>query len=604
MSEGSVASRLIAYKRILREGTVNKTKLLWHAVRTQELIAVQFLINTGIVDLSDCLVLNKGCSILHEAISRSSESEDCRIIEEILGIDHSGQLLRAGDHGWTPLHQAAEDGHCRAIGLLLAAGGDKHATTIDKYPPLMFALLNNKEDCVARLAFCPKNIQEMLYIISVPIEKNCRGAVKAFCEYLRKELDDDNLKKLLHISLIINILKPWSFDLDEKPQSCLDYLIGFCLEESLIQNIHSIIPVINRLASFEKLSPLAFSAKNGYVDIIALLFSSSSNVRSVEIEEALKFALARGHSVVVSLILDMIHRKLRDNRQNKEEALCFLIRRGYINILSYLLDEPNFDLNNMDRSVVWNLLNAAVTNHRTEVLRLLLDRGAEVLSATSHSWTLLMQKTFENNECEVLALLKAGSNVNLRAEDQSTPIHIAQYKRHHSIIYLLHHYGADINSQKEEGWTPLLGAVQEGDLSGVSLLLQLGADPNLSSDQNVTPLHIAAHLGHHKIVRLLLKSGSDAYCQAENGRTPLNFAEDGGHDLIVRLLLETGAYFNQPAESKTVSTVLESALVDKASGSIKSEERLTLLANIFPVQPSERKEEQWLDQGLYEECIF
>jgi ankyrin repeat protein len=132
--------------------------------------------------------------------------------------------------------------------------------------------------------------------------------------------------------------------------------------------------------------------------------------------------------------------------------------------------------------------------------------------------------------------IEKGADVN--ADNGQTPLCLASWKGHESIVSLLLEEGADVNAKSSYGWTPLLVACQNGHDSIVSLLLEKGADVNVKDEDGWTPLHEACQNGHEAIVSLLLEKGADVNAKDNGGETPLHKARYNGHEAIVSILLE------------------------------------------------------------------
>jgi hypothetical protein len=77
---------------------------------------------------------------------------------------------------------------------------------------------------------------------------------------------------------------------------------------------------------------------------------------------------------------------------------------------------------------------------------------------------------------------------------------------------------------------------QEHQMKCVQLLLEHGAEVNATDNSGGTPLMDAACFGAVASAKLLLKAGADAGIKDQNGRTARNLAEQRGHLAIASLL--------------------------------------------------------------------
>ncbi len=124
-------------------------------------------------------------------------------------------------------------------------------------------------------------------------------------------------------------------------------------------------------------------------------------------------------------------------------------------------------------------LTAATILNQPEVVRILLDAGADVNAKDITGWTALIHSASANSNIEIArALIKARSDINARG------IH---------------------------GNTALIMAALKGNIAFVKALVEAGADLNVSADiegENSTALVIAEKKGHGDIVEFLKASGA------------------------------------------------------------------------------------------------
>ncbi|XP_062427676.1 ankyrin repeat and SOCS box protein 3 [Rhea pennata] len=189
------------------------------------------------------------------------------------------------------------------------------------------------------------------------------------------------------------------------------------------------------------------------------------------------------------------------------------------------------------------LLFLAVENGHPGIVKLLLQYGAGINGHHSWSgWNSLHQASYQGYTEIIKILLEKGANKECEDDFGITPLFVAaQYGKLESLRVLIS-YGANINCQAKDRATPLLIAAQEGHAACVELLLSEGADPNLycNEEEWQLPIHAAAEMGHKEILELLIPV-TDRMCDRGEGKvSPVYSAIYGGHKECLEMLLEEG----------------------------------------------------------------
>ena len=267
-------------------------------------------------------------------------------------------------------------------------------------------------------------------------------------------------------------------------------------------------------------------------------------------------------------------------------------RDGNIELITRLLSTRMLDINSAletgredyhfddDYEATTPLFEAARNGH-TDVVRLLLKRGAKPNIAHDFGDTPLLMAAEDGHIEVVKLLLDGGADPNMADEDKDYPLHRAAREGYKGIVQMLLDQGADPNLTDESGVSPLLLASYYGCIGVGILLIEYGARPcvefylllllraieegnakevqnNLSKTcQNVNfddsrPLKKAIWGGNKKIVNLLLSSGAnpnppkkviDWYDEMKGKprETPLKIALETGRKDLARILLDAGA---------------------------------------------------------------
>ncbi|KAL3104859.1 hypothetical protein niasHT_020425 [Heterodera trifolii] len=244
------------------------------------------------------------------------------------------------------------------------------------------------------------------------------------------------------------------------------------------------------------------------------------------------------------------------------------------------------------------LLDVAAQNDKTEVAKLLLEKGAigptdgtdssvtiQFVTMSKHSpfWAVLLKEqtklveimlnngqnpnenvTFMCDEIkrtisplhfaaqmgnlELCKLLVAkGAKVNQRSKDKRgvVPLHIACARGHLPIVkFFLDRGGADIEVADSDGDTALIYALLENKLDVGHYLIARGARTDRTNKKGVSPLHIFVKVNNFALCKFLVENGANVNQKTTDGTghqlTPLHLACADGHLQIVKLLVEEG----------------------------------------------------------------
>ncbi|KAI3434440.1 hypothetical protein D9Q98_002517 [Chlorella vulgaris] len=189
------------------------------------------------------------------------------------------------------------------------------------------------------------------------------------------------------------------------------------------------------------------------------------------------------------------------------------------------------------------LLDAAA-NGQVEVVRLLLDRGADLEAVDSDGDTALAVAAAHGHVEVVRLLLKNSANLDAPGRNGYTPLIGAALAGHLEVVQVLLKSSADLEATDNDGDTALTVAAGKGHLDVVQLLLDHDADLDVHDNDGNTALIGAAVKGHLEMVRLLLEGGANLEPSDDDGDTALDLAAGKGHMEVVRLLLDHGADLN------------------------------------------------------------
>ncbi|KAI9867970.1 MAG: hypothetical protein M1813_007792 [Trichoglossum hirsutum] len=205
-----------------------------------------------------------------------------------------------------------------------------------------------------------------------------------------------------------------------------------------------------------------------------------------------------------------------------------------------LLLEKGAQLESKDKNGQTPLSYAARSGHEA-VVKLLLEKGAQLESKDQDSQTPLSWAAENGHEAVVKLLLEKGAQLESKDKYDQTPLLYAAENGHEAVVKLLLEKSAQLESKNKDDQTSLLYAAQSGHEAVVKLLLEKGAQLESKDYISQTPLLYAARSGHEAVVKLLLEKGAQLESKDKNGQTPLLYAARSGHEAVVKLLLEKGA---------------------------------------------------------------
>jgi ankyrin repeat protein len=156
----------------------------------------------------------------------------------------------------------------------------------------------------------------------------------------------------------------------------------------------------------------------------------------------------------------------------------------------------------------------------------------------------------------VRALLDKKSNIDINVRDNEdwTPILRATHRGYRRIVKELIANGADINAKTKKGNTSLMIAILEDRPLIVKMLLEHGAQINIKNSDGATALMAATSQGETDLVKTLLAKGAKVNIREKHGNTALMMATTNGHLEIAEILIENGAEINK--ENNEIKTAL------------------------------------------------
>lgn len=220
---------------------------------------------------------------------------------------------------------------------------------------------------------------------------------------------------------------------------------------------------------------------------------------------------------------------------------------GETKVVQELLEREDIDstiLNNDDM----NALQLAAYNGRTDLVKDLLNRGANVLATTIGGKTALHFAAMGGHEDVIFLLLsnaKVKHSVDMIDRSGETALHKAAAFGHSKVITILLNHSKAIELRNNDGQTPLLHAIFNNRESALQTLVYAGANINVQDKFGNSALDNAIYTQNFQLVRFLLESLCEVNAHTgRNGYTALHNAIMIHREDIVNLLINYGANVN------------------------------------------------------------
>jgi ankyrin repeat protein/class 3 adenylate cyclase/tRNA A-37 threonylcarbamoyl transferase component Bud32 len=236
---------------------------------------------------------------------------------------------------------------------------------------------------------------------------------------------------------------------------------------------------------------------------------------------------------------------------NGDTPLIIAVKYRHNAIVPFLLNNKEININAKNKYGITALMIASVRDDQPTV-QTLLNKGAEINAQDDfHRTAFFYAASFQTDTAILQALFRNQADINIKANDDMTPIISDAMNGYTNIAKFLLDRGADVNVKDVSGATPLWWAVARNHTVIALALLDKGAAPSLKGPEEsiysgMTPLMLAAKNGNKKIVLALLGKKVDVNLKTPNGFTALMFAAQytACNVSTMEILLDNGAEVN------------------------------------------------------------
>ena len=386
-------------------------------------------------------------------------------------------------------------------------------------------------------------------------------AIRSYQEYLRLNPDDANKAK-------VEARMKW-LETNTLP-TITSYLLINAAENGKLSNVRNLIAKganVNFRDGYK--TPLYTASAGGYLEVVKVLLDQGAKDDD---GYALATAYEEGHTQIEDLLDRGTPKPLTPKTVNR--LLLAALRKGDTTRFAGLVDRASQE--ERDELLLYAL--SQIKQPRVELIRLLLERGANVNQPTTYK-TPLMYAASEGQAETVKLLLDKGAQVNVQT-GEGTALMMAVVGGNPATVKLLLAAGADVKATHRIGDQALIMAarreVQETKSTEaepgheiMQMLLEKGANPNARGAWERTALMFANTPAK---VDLLVRNRADVEAKDKYGETALMNAASRGDAAVVSALISHGADVNSTDQKG--DTALLRSLDDQNRGYSKDDRKL------------------------------
>lgn len=486
-------------------------------------------------------------------LTTAAEGQTLRVRHLLhLGVD----VDHRDDLGLTALHHACLSGFDDTAQVVLQAGADVNATSLDCGTPLHLAALKARETVVRLLLKYRAEVNKTSRLLGAPMHCAYFTGDTTIIDLLKSAHAREDIAAVVLPSLVRSIslegdlvpqasnLQSWLCNAAEPNSLSLCHLVLYCfpfhlaLASGRLDIVHrSLLPQRNCHGSFmpdiDDDSLKGTSASHNLLDdtLLAILFDQPLALAH------LRKTVRKGDT--------------SQDEQTLRQTAIQLRRSGCLKVLvdGLGIEKPSWHDGKKEIDVAMSIVECT---DDTACLHVLLSCYSQ---PDDDAKSAIMLNIVSKSQMTILDCLLDRWQLPKASQTHYELTARASRLASNTILARLVHHGLEINALSTEHtsqWTALMRVVHQGDLSAVRKLLDLGALLDVQCDSGDTALLLAVRIGHVDIVSLLVSRGASLDLQNKQGSTALLTAVRGGPDDIVALLIDSGASLDlQDGEGNT-----------------------------------------------------
>jgi ankyrin repeat protein len=225
--------------------------------------------------------------------------------------------------------------------------------------------------------------------------------------------------------------------------------------------------------------------------------------------------------------------------------LHWAARGVHFEVLKLLVDK-GADVKAKDNSDITALHSVAIRGHR-EAANLLVSKGAELNAVDSFGHTPLSYAITGGHKELAEFLISKGATVPIRGEAGRRLLHASASQGNKALVDWTADKGVDLTTENGNGGTILHSACEGGLTDFAEKLIGRGFAVNVPDRYGLTPLHYAAANGHKAVVEILLNHKADSEARTLTGERPIHLALESDQKETADFLSARGADPGPPA---------------------------------------------------------
>jgi ankyrin repeat protein len=270
---------------------------------------------------------------------------------------------------------------------------------------------------------------------------------------------------------------------------------------------------------------ILLAARRGFAELVQFLIDKGADLHRPSTNNWTPLHLSYDFAEVTRVLME---NGADANRVMRHYTPLYLAaNENYVETVKVLLSfNPDLEIeyDGEDDQMGYTALTIATVNDHTDVIRLLLEAGANVNHRSKRKYFPLEWAVSGNKEDIVRILMEYNTELNLVDDDGDAALNCIRSSTSVAIAKLLINRGADLTIRNNQGNTPLCKAVMCNNLDIVKYLIAKKAELNITGGKNGSPLHIACYQSNLELVRILAAADADVNLVDPLVGTPLQSA--------------------------------------------------------------------------------